>query len=130
MGPSWPAPLATEAYYGVIGDWVRLIEPETEADPAALLIQMLVATGNLIGRGPHFCPEADRHYTVLSGVIVGRTSKGRKGTSEGRVRRVLEVVDPEWASRRIKSGLSTGEGLVYEIRDATDGKNSGLRQPL
>ncbi|MCP5118691.1 MAG: DUF3987 domain-containing protein [bacterium] len=116
-GPQWPAPLAPEAYHGVAGDLVRLIEPETEADPAALLIHLLVGVGNLIGRGPHFRAEADRHYSLLYAVIVGQTAKGRKGTAEGRVRLLLEGVDDEWARRRIKSGLSTGEGLVFEIRD-------------
>src|SRR6185436_8314623 len=53
----WPEQLADEAYHGLAGEWVRLIGPETEADPAALLIQMLVAIGNLIGRGPHFVAE-------------------------------------------------------------------------
>jgi hypothetical protein len=90
---------------------------------------MLVAIGNLIGRGPHFCAEADRHYTVLYAVIVGRTSKARKGTSEGRVRNVIELIDSEYARRRIKSGLSTGEGLVYEIRDPTGGNKPDPGEP-
>lgn len=119
--PQWPAPLAQEAYHGIAGRWLRLIAPHTEADLAALLIQFLIAIANLIGRGPYFRAESDRHYTVLYGAIVGQTAKGRKGTAEGRVRRLLEHVDPEWATRRIKTGLSTGEGLIFEIRDATEG---------
>ena len=117
-GPQWPEPLASEAYHEVLGDWLRLIEPHTEADPAALLAQALVAIGNLIGHGPHFKAEGDRHHMVLDAAIVGQTAKGRKGTSEGRVRQFLEPVDRMW---RIRSGLSTGEGLIYEIRDAKEG---------
>src|SRR6266446_5331879 len=95
-GPQWPDPLAEEAYYGLLGEWVRRVEPETEADPAALLVQALVAVGNLIGRGPHFRAESDRHHQVLFTAIVGKTAKGRKGTSEGRVRGLLEGVDKDW----------------------------------
>lgn len=129
-GPSWPDPLAPEAYHGVLGEWVERIGPHTEADPAALLVQALVAAGNLIGHGPHFRAEGDRHHAVLFAAIVGQTSKGRKGTSEGRVRHLLENVDPEWSQLRIKSGLSSGEGIVYEIRDAaTGGKDPDPGEP-
>ena len=96
--PAWPAPLAPEAYHGIAGEIVRAIEPETEADPAALLFQLLAAVGNILGDGAYARVEADRHPPRLFMVQVGRTSKGRKGTSWGRVRSLLEVVAPEWAS--------------------------------
>lgn len=122
--PGWPEPLAPEAFHGPLGDWVRLIEPNTEADPAALLLQGLVVVGNLMSKGPFFRAEADRHHTVLYVALVGRTAKGRKGTSEGYVRRLAEAIDADYAQRRIKSGLSSGEGLIFEVRDAsTQGKN-------
>jgi hypothetical protein len=123
VGPQWPQPLAEEAYHGVLGNWLRRIAPHTEADSAALLLQALVAVGNVIGRGPHFRAEGNRHYAVLFCAIVGQTAKGRKGTSESRVTQLMEQVDPDWCKRRKKTGLSTGEGLVFEIRDALDGKN-------
>ena len=50
-------------------------------------------------------------------IQVGRTAKGRKGTSWGRVRSVLEVTAPEWVNARVASGLSSGEGVIYEVRD-------------
>lgn len=119
----WPDALAPEAFHGLLGEWVRALEPHTESDPAALLVQALAAVGNLIGRGPHFRAEADRHFTILNVALVGRTAKARKGTSEGHVRRLCDKIDPDWALRRIKSGLSSGEGLIYEVRDgATQGK--------
>ena len=49
----WPAPLAEAAFCGLPGVFVRLVEPHTEADPAALLFQFLAALGSIIGRGPH-----------------------------------------------------------------------------
>jgi hypothetical protein len=51
--------------------------------------------------------------------LVGATSKGRKGTSWGHVRRLFESVDAEWTSERIKSNLSSGEGLIWAVRDPT-----------
>jgi hypothetical protein len=54
----WPAPVDEAAYYGLAGDIVRTLEPQTEADPVALLIHVLVGVGNLAGgasfsRGRH-----------------------------------------------------------------------------
>jgi hypothetical protein len=115
-GELWPEPMSPEARYGVLGDWLSKIEPHTEADSAALLVQALVCIGNVIGRGPHFRAEGNEHHPVLFAVIVGQTSKGRKGTSESRVRQLLASVDPEW-STRARSGLSTGEGIIFEVRD-------------
>ena len=116
----WPEPLASEAYHGIVGQIVRMIEPETEADPAAILFQLLVAVGNMLGDSPFARVEADRHPPRMFVVQVGRTSKGRKGTSWGRVRSVIEAVDPTWAKTRIASGLSSGEGVIYEVRDPVE----------
>lgn len=117
-----PAPVLSDAaLYGVAGDIVRKIAPESEAHPAALLMQLLVATGNLIGRGPHFMAGADSHRANLFCAIVGDSSRGRKGTSWGYVRRILEEVDPTWAGTRIKGGLASGEGIVSELKDEEEG---------
>lgn len=112
---NWPAPMRPEAYYGVIGELIRMIEPHSEADPSALLVQMLVGVGNLMGRSAHFIAEADIHFTSLYAVIVGMTSKARKGTSWGQVRRVLGDVDRAWVEDCIGSGLSSGEGLIATV---------------
>jgi hypothetical protein len=113
----WPAPLAEEALHGLAGDAVRVLEPVSEADPAALLFQLLVGFGNVIGPGPHFVVEADRHAANEYVVLVGRTSKARKGSSWGRVRQLLAAADPGWANERVQGGLVSGEGAVWSIRD-------------
>ncbi len=119
----WPAPLDEAAYHGLAGEVVRAIDPHTEADPAAILVQFLTGYGSLIGRHAYFVAEADRHHTNLFTVLVGETAKGRKGTSWGRIRRLLEKVDQEWADTRIVGGLSSGEGLIYEVRDPVEKLN-------
>jgi hypothetical protein len=73
------------AYHGLTGDIVRTIAPQSEAAPEAILAQMLAAFGNIVGRGPFYHVEGDKHSTNLFFVLVGETSKGRKGTSWGRV---------------------------------------------
>jgi len=123
--PSWPQPLAREAFYGLPGNIVRTIEPHTEADPAALLIQFLAAFGNVIGSGVHFRAEADRHPLNLFAVLVGTSSKARKGTSWGHVERLVASIDPEWSGSRIQTGLSSGEGLIHALRDPT-GDDPGI----
>src|SRR5262245_20839313 len=129
---SRPAALAPEAYHGIAGEIVRTIEPETEADPAALLFQFLAAVGNAFGAGSFVRVEDDRHPPRLNVVGVGRTAKGRKGASWGRVKRLLEAVAPEWVGSRVASGLSSGEGVIYEVRDPVVGlvkdKKSGKVQ--
>jgi hypothetical protein len=115
----WPDPLAPEAYHGLAGDIVRAIEPHTEADPAGLLLQLLTAFGSIVGRTAHFRAEADRHYLNLFISLVGATSKGRKGTSWGIVEGLLGQVDSDWLAH-MTSGLSTGEGLIWAVRDPID----------
>ncbi|MBM4438481.1 MAG: hypothetical protein FJ029_14920, partial [Actinobacteria bacterium] len=63
--PPWPEPLAEAAFHGPVGDAVRAIAPHTEADPAALLVQMLVAVGNVMGRHAYVQVEADLHFPNL-----------------------------------------------------------------
>lgn len=115
--PWWPEPLQPEAYYGTAGVITLGLEPHTEADPAAILIQLLAGFGNLIGRTAHFIAEADRHYTNLFAVLVGESAKGRKGSSWGQIARLLEEVDRQWTRERITSGCGSGEGLIWAVRD-------------
>ncbi len=113
----WPAPPAAEAYRGLAGDIARALDPHTEADPVALLIQFLVMFGNAAGRGPHFLVEGTPHFTNEFAVIVGDTAAGRKGTSFDRVRQVFAGAEDDWLDHRGISGLSSSEGLLWACRD-------------
>lgn len=118
----WPT-LADEARYGLAGDILEVIEPNTEADPAALLINILVAFGNAAGRGPHVRVGADRHGLNLNAVLVGKSAKGRKGMSWNPVKALMHDADPSWIEDRVMGGLSSGEGLIYAVRDRTTAEN-------
>lgn len=113
---SWPE-LTPEALFGLAGDFVRAVGPHTEADPVALLMQFFVAFRNVIGRESHFIAEADCHYTNLFCCLVGETAKEKKGSSLGHVQRLFQGVDEEWRKKCLHSGLSSGEGLIWCIRD-------------
>lgn len=110
--------MAPEAYHGLAGRIVRAIGPYSEADPVAILMHVLIAAGNVVGRGPHALVEETIHPCNEFCAIVGRTSKSRKGQSFSTARRLFLKVDEEWSKGRIKSGLSSGEGLIYNVRDA------------
>jgi hypothetical protein len=114
----WPV-LRPEALHGLAGQVTRLISPHTEADDAAILFQTLAAFGVAVGRTPHYLVESDRHHANLFVAIVGNTAKGRKGTSWGRVKRLMETADPT-LSERLESGLSSGEGLMWAVRDGSE----------
>ena len=118
----FPSPMSDAAFYGLAGDIVRLITPYTEASPVALLIQILTAFGNIIGRGAWAVADGCEHFANLFSVLVGETSKARKGTSWRHVRRVFEEIEPYWVEKHIKDGLSTGEGLIYQVRDPIEKK--------
>ena len=117
---TWPRPLGDAALHGPAGEFVQRVEPHTEADPAALLVQLLVAFGAAAGRHSYIGVEASRHYPNEFCVLVGATGKGRKGSSWDHVAAVVGETDASFAERRVVSGLSSGEGLIAEVRDAVD----------
>ena len=116
----WPGPLQAAAYHGVFGAIIEKLAPNTEADPVAILAQLLVACGSAIGYGPHFQIEATRQHVNEFVLLVGDTAKSRKGLSLDHVTRLMAAADPGFQRRQV-TGLSSGEGVVFAVRDAQDG---------
>lgn len=116
----WPQPPAAEAFHGLSGVIVKVISPHSEADLISLLTNILTVFGNVIGRGPYFVAEADKHFTNINVIQVGKSSKARKGSSLGQIRRMFNDIDGDWAKTCVKSGLSSGEGLIWSVRDAIE----------
>lgn len=112
----WPK-LDPNVFYGVAGRVVEMIDPYTESDKVATLVQFLAGFGNLINRSAFFRVTATTHHLKLNVVLVGETGEGRKGTSWDPVRYLLSLVDREWAAECIHSGLVSGEGLIHFVRD-------------
>ena len=122
-----------EAFYGLAGDVVDLIDPYVETDRGAVLIQFLVGYGCAVGLGPHHMLGAVRHGPNLFAALIGETSRGRKGTSWAPVEYLLGQADPSF-KERIRSGLGSGEALVHQVHDVVMGwsKKAGamvVREP-
>ena len=120
---TWPTK-ESEAYWGLAGRIVRAIDPYTEADPVAVLLHVLLGVGNVVGPGLHSPVESMRHGLNEFAVLVGRTSKARKGQAWATPRKLLLAVDNDWALTRIKHGLSSGEGVIYHVRDRREEQRS------
>jgi hypothetical protein len=115
--PMWPE-LPSEALQGLAGDIVRAATAESEADPAAVLATFLTFAGVVLGRGPWIKISDDYHHARLFSAIVGQSARGRKGTSEGPIRRIWDVAAETLGPLAWKPGpMSSGEGLINAIRD-------------
>ena len=121
----WPEPPAVAAFTGLAGEIVDAIAPHTEADASALLVTLLVSFGNAAGRHAYFLTDAQKQHTNEFALLVGSTSSGRKGTAAAHVRRFLTVADPTWTREHVRSGLSSGEGVIFHVRDAAPAANGG-----
>jgi len=109
--------LREQALYGLAGQVVRTLAPHTEAHPAAILLQFLAAFGNAAGPGPHCLVGPASHRLNLFVVLVGESSKARKGTSWNQIERLFAEVDQHWVNTRITTARLGAAGLVHALRD-------------
>jgi hypothetical protein len=116
----WPAAPSEDAFHGPAGKFVTRTAPHTEADPMALLVQFLVAFGVAAGRDAYWPIEASRHHPNEFAVLVGPSGKGRKGSAWDHVEAVLVSAEPAFAGDGLVTGLSSGEGLIAQVRGPTD----------
>jgi hypothetical protein len=120
--------LHADAYHGLAGEIISAIAPETEADPAGILLSLLTAFGNAVGNGPHFAMNAGIHHTNLFNALVG-DSASSKGQTWNVIHHLMRAADPGWADGAIAYGLSSGEGLVDRVKDdEPDDQDEGLPQ--
>ena len=127
--PDWPDPPAAAAYHGFFGELVNKIAPETEADPIAVLLHLLVYFGSAAGRNAYRPVGPARHHSNLFVGLVGPTSMGGKGTSKSWADSIFLGADRHWASSRVSSGLSSGEGLIHAVRDRDEKDEPGTAVP-
>ena len=122
---SVPPPVADPAMYrGILADITEAAVPTTEADPPGIYASLQAGTGVLAGPGPYVRIGNVRHPLLIWPLLVGRTGSGRKGeattTSEVFLYRAKVSTFPGLAV----AGLSSGEGLIEQIRD------DGPRKPV
>jgi hypothetical protein len=125
-----PPVLAKEGYHGMLLEVVKVACRTSEASPVAVAANFMATFSAMVGRiafqhiGDGTCHA--RPFFLL----VGRTGKARKGTSEFTVRKIFASVEQIMindypAMKRHEGGLSTGEGLGWAIRDKTDDDDGG-----
>ena len=112
-------------FYGVAGEIVNSVDPFTEAARPAVLLHLLAGSGAMIGRGPHMVAGFAKHPASVWGLVTGGTSLGAKGTAEATASAFLRAAWPEFMDNRVLPGLSSGEGLIHQVRDAIDGTDEG-----
>ena len=99
------------------------LRPTRKPIHAAILLQFLAAFGNLVGSAPHCTVGPTRHGLNLFVVLVGESSKARKGTSWRQISSLFNEADPGWVARRVTTARPTAYGIIHALRDqqpATD----------
>lgn len=114
----WPI-IDRAAFHGPIGRFAEACEPYTEADPVAILYQLLAWVGVIAGRNRYIVAGNDRHAPALFVVLVGASAKAGKGTSYAVVREAVNNLPFSLLPPEIR-GLGSGEVLIDAIRDPTD----------
>lgn len=113
-------PLSNEALQGLAGEVVAACTKDSEATEAGVLFYFLQRFGCQIGPFAHVLVGEEKHYARLNVVLVGKSSRARKGTSMRPVDSLFEAVNKvaglSLAAVR-NSSLSSGEGLVAAVRD-------------
>ena len=131
--PNWPI-LGQEALRGFAGDFVKLATSNSEADPAAVLMTFLTRFGVEIGNSNTMEVGDTKHKPILACVIVGSSSKARKGTSSKPVEKLFALHNLPFSdyvlqvARSSKGPFSSGEGIIYAIRDPTEKYNAKTKE--
>lgn len=122
-----PSPtLALPGYYGLAGDWWRIVEPHTEAAGQVVIATFYLLFGNVIGRSPHFevGPGGTLHTNEFL-LVLGKSGAGAKGDSLKAARlpfqRAKEAED--WDNLCIHHGSNSSAGLIGLVRDELKAKN-------
>ena len=113
---AWPIP-GKAVFYGFAGEFAEFAVEKSEADPIAVLATFLCRFGVEVGPSPHMF-AGEKQYSRINAVLVGQSSKARKGTSSIPIRELFAFNEKEWIPAQTSQGpLSSGEGLIHAIRD-------------
>ena len=141
--PGWPK-LNKAAMHGLVGKIAELATRNSEADPVAVMATTLVYAAAQFGRARFVHVGDSVHHSRHFSALVGRSARARKGTSFVPVNRVFQRAEeiigqtsslpfPLGNSLQVSHGpLSSGEGLIYAVRDKVIGtdKETGEMKTL
>lgn len=118
---AWPWPeMGEAAWQSAAGRWAQHLHEtgSSEADPAAVLVQVLVGVAAMMGPGPHLLLGTSRVPAKFNALVVGDTATGRKGTAWGDALDLLRTADSQFfADRRMTGGFGSGEAFLGQIAD-------------
>jgi Protein of unknown function (DUF3987) len=119
-----PLPTADPGMYqGILGEIAEAIDPGTEADKVGVYGSLMSMAGAIIGRDPHIMIGDTRHPLLIWPLLIGRTNSGRKGDATNSAKRVVKHACPDITDFSAV-GISSGEGIIFRIRDL-DEKGNG-----
>ena len=110
-------PPADIVIQGPIGEWIKTVEPETEATMASLGAGLIAGLGAYMGRDIKLKVGRITHMANLFVVQVGPTSTARKGTADSEIHNFLYQLDPSFSMNNIASGFGSGEALIERVAD-------------
>lgn len=132
IDPKAPPTMRPEGFPGLLGEVVEVACKDSEAHPVAVAANFLAFFAASIGRGPFIqIGDAIAHCRPYS-LLVGRSGKARKGTSEATVRaifaRAQHILNGRNGAQPLRvhtGGLSSGEGVAWAIRDPVEKDENG-----
>jgi len=123
-GGSIPKPVMNrKAFRGILKEFCKVATKNSEAHDVAVLITFLVRFGVEVGKGTYYMVGDSKHYVNLFAATVGETGKARKGTAAKPVKRLFKGLSEfdDWElSREIPGPLSSGEGIIFNVRDEVE----------
>jgi hypothetical protein len=118
--------LSRDALPGLLGEAVDAACENSEAAPAAVAVTFLAHFSAAVGNLPHLRVGDTKHYARINAAVCGNTSRARKGTSSSPVERISKAAEStgKYPPLTVTPGpLSSGEGLIFAVRDASDELN-------
>jgi putative DNA primase/helicase len=131
--PLGPPRMPDTGFPPLIRDIVQVACNSSEAHPVAVAANVVSYFSGRIGRALfQYIGDSVIHCRPFP-LVVGKSGKARKGTSEATVRRVFRRADAIISKRRgieeclrcHTGGLSTGEGIAWAIRDPVEPDEKG-----
>jgi putative DNA primase/helicase len=109
------------ALLGVLGEMVDAACVNSEAVPSTVALHILTRFSATMGRTAYINIGDEQRHLRMNALIVGPTSKGRKGTSAEMPRRLFRLVENRaplgTPPVKVLTALATGEGLIHQVRD-------------
>ncbi len=122
-----PAP---EMFHGPIGAFALEAADHTEADPVAIFAQALTMFGVAANRSAYVLAGNAQHPAALFALIVGATSKGKKGTALAVADTLMKRIEPTISEARRFSGFGSGEAIIDALAGGSSAASTGDTRAL